>query len=307
MADPTPQANSPDGAPDFLHRYADHAEAALDALLPPAKTEPVELHTAMRYSTLGGGKRVRAALVYATGQTLGASLDALDGPACAVELIHAYSLIHDDLPCMDDDDLRRGKPTCHKAFDEATALLAGDGLQSLAFESVANHPGLTASAEQRLEMNLLLARAAGSLGMAGGQALDLAATGKSLTLAQMETVHRLKTGALIETSVQLGALAAGESRPKVLEHLRYYGQCVGLAFQIVDDILDIEGDTATLGKTAGADEAMNKSTYPKLLGLEGARDRARQLLEEALASLQSLGDNAENLRALARFILDRQQ
>jgi len=290
-----------------LKHYRTRVDKAMRAYLPTMSPNGTRLQEAMHYAVTNGGKRVRPVLTYATGEALGADLVKLDAPACAVEMMHAYSLVHDDLPAMDDDDLRRGKPTCHKAFDEATALLAGDGLQSLAFESVANHPGLTASAEQRLEMNLLLARAAGSLGMAGGQALDLAATGKSLTLAQMETVHRLKTGALIETSVQLGALAAGESRPKVLEHLRYYGQCVGLAFQIVDDILDIEGDTATLGKTAGADEAMNKSTYPKLLGLEGARDRARQLLEEALASLQSLGDNAENLRALARFILDRQQ
>ncbi|MBE9516675.1 MAG: (2E,6E)-farnesyl diphosphate synthase [Proteobacteria bacterium] len=293
--------------PKFLTDYARQAEQALDTLLPAADAVPTKLHCAMRYSTLDGGKRVRAALVYATGKALGAPLEALDGPACAVELIHAYSLIHDDLPCMDNDDLRRGKPTCHRAFDEATALLAGDALQSLAIEALVSHPGLTASDGLRTQMVRELSIAIGSLGMAGGQAIDLEATDKDLTLDALEHMHQLKTGALIEASVKLGALAAGKDDKKLLDQLGQYGHGIGLAFQIIDDILDIEGDTATLGKTAGADEALNKSTYPKLLGLEGARERAQSLRSEALASLTTLGDNAGELEALARFILDRQQ
>ena len=293
--------------PHFLADYARRAEQALDALLPAADVIPTKLHSAMRYSTLGGGKRVRAALVYATGRALGASLEALDGPACAVELIHAYSLIHDDLPCMDDDDLRRGKPSCHRAFDEATALLAGDALQSLAIEALVNHPGLIASDSQQTNMVRVLSRAIGSLGMAGGQAIDLDATGKNLTVDQLQYMHQLKTGALIEASALLGALAAGADDETRLTQLGRYGRGIGLAFQIIDDILDIEGDTATLGKTAGADEELNKSTYPKLLGLDGARQRAQDLRSEALASLSTLGDNAGELEALARFILDRQQ
>lgn len=293
--------------PEFLSDYAQRAEQVLDALLPAADAVPTKLHSAMRYSTLGGGKRVRAALVYATGKALGAPLEALDGPACAVELIHAYSLIHDDLPCMDDDDLRRGKATCHRAFDEATALLAGDALQSLAVEALVNHPGLAASDAQQTKMVRVLTHAIGSLGMAGGQAIDLDATGKDLTLDQLQHMHQLKTGALIKASAMLGALAAGSDDEVLLAQLGQYGHGIGLAFQIIDDILDIESDTATLGKTAGADEALNKSTYPRLLGLEGARQRAQDLRSEALASLSTLGDNAAELEALARFILDRQQ
>lgn len=293
--------------PDFLLRYAQQAEQALDTILPAADTVPHKLHTAMRYSSLGGGKRVRAALVYATGSSLGASVSSLNGPACAIELIHAYSLIHDDLPCMDNDSLRRGRPTCHRAFDEATALLAGDALQALAFEAISHHPELSASDSQRIKMVSVLSSAIGSLGMAGGQAIDLQATGQELALEALEQMHQWKTGALIEAAVRLGALAAGESDGQRLEQLGQYGRNIGLAFQIIDDILDIEGDTATLGKTAGADQALNKSTYPKLLGLEGARKRAQKLRAEALACLSALGDNANELEALARFILDRQQ
>jgi farnesyl diphosphate synthase len=299
--------NTPEFPPEFLSDYAQRAEQALDALLPAANIVPAKLHSAMRYSTLGGGKRVRAALVYASGKALGAPLETLDGPACAVELIHAYSLIHDDLPCMDNDDLRRGKPTCHRAFDEATALLAGDALQSLAIEALVNHPGMVASDSQQTKMVRVLTRAIGSLGMAGGQAIDLDATGKTLTVDQLQHMHQLKTGALIEASAILGALAAGTDDEALLTQLAQYGRNIGLAFQIIDDILDIESDTTTLGKTAGTDEALNKSTYPRLLGLEGARQRAQGLRSEALASLSTLGDNAGELEALARFILDRQQ
>lgn len=297
-------SNSP---PEFLLLYAAQAESALDRLLPAADAVPAKLHTAMRYSTLGGGKRVRASLVYATGRALGAPLETLNGPACAVELIHAYSLIHDDLPCMDDDALRRGRPTCHRAFDEATALLAGDALQALAFEALSHHPDLAVSDSQKIAMVSILSFAIGSLGMAGGQAMDLEATGQELTLDELENMHQWKTGALIEASVRLGALAAGENSRQTLDPLGHYGRNIGLAFQIIDDILDIEGDTATLGKTAGADQALDKSTYPRLLGLEGARERAQNLRTEALASLSALGDNAAELEALARFILDRRQ
>ena len=288
---------------DFLAAVRARSEAALDRLLPPADQPVARLAQAMRYAALGGGKRLRAALVYAGGEALGADWAALDAPAAAVELIHAYSLVHDDLPAMDDDDLRRGKPTCHRAFDEATAILAGDALQTLAFEALAAADAI--APERRLSMLRELARASGVHGMAGGQALDLAAEGKTLTLAELETVHRGKTGALIVASVRLGALAAPAADAPVLAALAEYGQALGLCFQIQDDILDVEGDTATLGKTAGADEARGKATYPALLGLGGARERARQEYERAVAALAPLGAGAERLAQLAAYSLAR--
>jgi len=266
---------------------------------------PTRLHEAMRYAVLGAGKRVRPVLVYATGRALGASPDALDDPACAVELIHAYSLVHDDLPAMDDDDLRRGRPTCHRAFDEATAILVGDALQTLAFQVLCDEPGDATAAATRLAMVRTLATASGSRGMAGGQALDLDAVGRDLSLAELEQLHIHKTGALIRASVRLGTLAAPAADPAAVRSLDRYGKCIGLAFQIRDDILDVEGDPALIGKTRGKDAAHNKPTYPALLGLAGAREKCAVLLAEATACLEGLGERAQPLRWLAEYIVAR--
>jgi len=292
-------------AKQLLETYAARVESALDARLPAIETEPVMLHTAMRYATLGGGKRVRAALVYATGETLGAPAAELDNAASAVELIHAFSLVHDDLPSMDNDDLRRGRPTCHKQFDEPTALLVGDALQTLAFETLSADSNDPQVLRSRLAMVQALARASGSTGMAGGQALDIEATGKSLELEQLIQVHELKTGALIHASVNLGLLAAGTVAPEIATGLDEFGRCIGLAFQIVDDILDVTADTETLGKPQGSDLAANKATFPAVMGLEEARKRANSLLESALATLAPLGDNGQSLAEIAGFIVHR--
>ena len=257
----------------------------------------------MRYAVFNGGKRVRPVLVYAAGQAVDAPPAFLDGPACAVELIHAYSLVHDDLPSMDNDDLRRGKPTCHKAFGEATAILAGDAMQALAFHILVHGEGLDAA--RRVEMIDALSHAAGSRGMAGGQAIDMAAVGKQLTVAELENMHIHKTGALIRASVQLGALCAPQLDRQHLKQLDHYAKCIGLAFQIQDDILDEEGDTETLGKTQGADRERNKPTYPAILGIEGSRALAQELLDDALQSLQGFGPQAEPLRDIARYIVER--
>ncbi len=286
-----------------LTRYRARVERALDRCLPPADSAPSRLHTAMRYACLDGGKRLRASLVYATGESLGVAIAALDAPACAVECLHAYSLVHDDLPSMDNDDLRRGKPTCHRAFDEATALLVGDALQSLAFEILANDAGTTPA--RCLQMIAQLAHAAGSMGMAGGQAIDLASVGKTLTAAELEAMHLRKTGALISAAVQLGVLANPATPDATREHLADYGRCLGLAFQITDDILDIEADTATLGKPQGSDAARAKPTYPAILGLDAAKSAARRLHRQALASLSGLGDNARVLADIADYIIER--
>jgi len=289
---------------DFFRRVRTRAEAALAARIPDNHTPPARLHAAMRYATLDGGKRLRAALVYAVGESLGADDALLDSPACALELIHAYSLIHDDLPAMDNDDLRRGKPTVHRAYDEATAILAGDALQALAFEILAHDPMPGLRGEIKLAMILRLAEASGSIGMAGGQAIDLDAVGKSLTLAELKDMHARKTGALIRAAVALGALAA-DAPAEQLALLDRYAKEIGLAFQIVDDILDIEGDTATLGKPQGSDEQRGKPTYPAILGLEKARALARECHVNALESIASLGDNGRLLRDIADFILQR--
>lgn len=280
-------------------------QTALDQWLPPAEQKPARLHQAMRYAALAGGKYIRPLLVYATGQSLGVDAEHLDGPACAVELVHAYSLIHDDLPAMDNDDLRRGRPTCHKAFDEATAILAGDALQTLAFEILANDPAMQADATQRLAMIEVLARASGSRGMAGGQAIDLQSVGLALTLAELEEMHRHKTGALIRASIQLAALSSKNLEPEIHNILDRYAHSIGLAFQIRDDILDVEGDTAVIGKTKGADMARNKPTYPSLLGLEGARNKALEMHHAALAAIESLGQAAEPLRWISAYIVQR--
>jgi geranylgeranyl pyrophosphate synthase len=260
----------------------------------------------MRYAALGGGKRLRPTLVYCSGVALGASLESLDDPAAAVELIHVYSLVHDDLPAMDDDDLRRGRPSCHRAFDEATAILAGDALQALAFECLAGPPGLSAQeAAQRLTMSRLLARGIGTAGMAGGQAIDLESVGRALDLAALQDMHRRKTGALIETSVLMGAAAAGVLQGEIFEGLREYGAAIGLAFQIQDDILDVTGTTAAIGKIAGADAAHDKPTYTSLMGLEGARAEAARQHARAQTALQPLGAAGATLAAIADFVIGR--
>ncbi|MEW6765075.1 MAG: (2E,6E)-farnesyl diphosphate synthase [Pseudomonadota bacterium] len=284
-----------------LKATATQVESALDRILPGGDTPPARLHEAMRYAALGPGKRVRPFLVYGTGRMLGARDELLDAPACALELIHAYSLVHDDLPAMDDDDLRRGRPTCHRAFDEATAILVGDALQTLAFEILTEAPGL--AADTRLSMLATLARASGSRGMAGGQAIDLGAVGHSLDLAALEAMHRMKTGALIEASVRLGALAGGADN-HMQERLGRYARAIGLAFQVRDDILDVTADSQTLGKTQGKDASHDKPTYVSLLGLEAAQALALRLRDEAIEALDDL-PQAEQLRALARYIVER--
>jgi farnesyl diphosphate synthase len=289
----------------LLQRYRERVNGALDGWLPPAHIQPTRLHSAMRYASLGSGKRVRASLVYATGEAVGAKLAALDGAACAVELIHAYSLIHDDLPAMDNDDLRRGEPTCHRAFDEATAILAGDALQSLCFFILAHDVAIETGLQQRLEMVATLALAGGSRGMAGGQAMDIAAQGKTLNLTEIENMHIHKTGALIRASVQLGALADPNVEKALLERLDRYAKCVGLAFQIQDDILDVEGDTATIGKPRGSDAAKGKPTYVALVGVAEARRMARDLHEQAAASLGDLPPAADPLRWMSAYIVER--
>jgi geranylgeranyl pyrophosphate synthase len=279
-------------------------EGVLSQWLPPAATHPASLHQAMRYAALDGGKRIRPTLVYASGQAVGSRRETLDAPACAIELIHAYSLIHDDLPAMDDDDLRRGKPSCHKAFGEAVAILAGDALQSLAFHVLSrDNPGT--DAVTRLRMIETLALAAGSRGMAGGQTIDLEAAGRQLDIAELEDMHIHKTGALIRASVVLGALTAPELEDSTLEHLDHYAKCVGLAFQIRDDILDVEGETHMLGKRIGADQTLDKSTYPALIGLEASRQRASELNQEAQDSLSGLGTEADPLRKISLYIVER--
>ena len=285
-----------------LSSYRTRTNHALETCLPSADAAPQQLHEAMRYAVLNGGKRVRATLVYATGETVGADTALLDAPACAVELIHAYSLVHDDLPAMDDDDLRRGKPTCHRAFGEANALLAGDALQSFAFHILAQG---TAHAPRSLAMVATLAHASGSLGMAGGQAIDLAAVGRDLSLAELEHMHRHKTGALIRASVRLGALCGDDVSSEQLEQLDAYAACIGLAFQVRDDILDVEADTETLGKAQGADIALNKPTYPSLLGLTAAKQKAEELHERAVSELVDFDARADGLRGLSAFIVNR--
>ena len=288
----------------FLAKCQGRLEKSLDHWLPQPGTLPAALHEAMRYVVLGGGKRIRPALVYAAGQAVGSGWERLDRPACAIELIHAYSLVHDDLPAMDDDDLRRGKPSCHRAFGEAVAILAGDALQALAFYVLAHHQSPD-DGQSRLRMIETLALAAGSRGMVGGQTIDLAATGRQLDIAELEDMHIHKTGALIRSSVVLGALTASRISTDTLEKLDHYAKCVGLAFQIRDDILDVEGETATLGKRSGADQSLEKSTYPMLFGLEGARLRARELHEEAMESLAGMNENADPLRWISAYAIER--
>jgi farnesyl diphosphate synthase len=287
---------------DWIAGVQERVERRLDEAIPAESVEPARLHAAMRYAVLGGGKRVRPLLVFAAGEVTGANDRALGAAAVAVELIHAYSLVHDDMPCMDDDVLRRGKPTVHVQYDEATALLVGDALQSLAFETLAS-AGLEAPAA--LAMVARLALASGSRGMAGGQAIDLASVGARLGRAELEQMHRLKTGALLAASVMLGALASGRVAADVAEALEHYARAVGLAFQVVDDVLDVETDTATLGKTAGKDAMQNKPTYVSILGLEASKALALDLRRQAHAALAPLGSGARRLGELADFIVLR--
>ena len=286
-----------------IEHYRALVEQALTDALPDAETAPERLHQAMRYVVLGGGKRLRPVLVHAAGAVFGVASEQLAAPAVAVELIHAYSLVHDDLPAMDDDDLRRGRPTCHKAFDEATAILAGDALQALAFQVLAEDRA--SPDEVRLQRLQLLAEACGSRGMAGGQSLDLEAVGRLLDLDRLEAIHRLKTGALIRASVLLGALGNPELAATERAALDEYAAAVGLAFQIQDDILDVTTETATLGKTRGADLARGKPTYPALLGLEEAQALALTLAERAVDRLRPFGDRAGVLRWLADYVVRR--
>ena len=281
-----------------------NVETALERFLPSDKLAPQRLHEAMRYAVLGGGKRVRPLLVFAAGELAGADARRLEAAACAVECIHAYSLVHDDLPCMDDDVLRRGKPTCHVEYDEATALLVGDALQSLAFQLLAEQR-LSDDPAAQVEMIRILAAASGSRGMAGGQAIDLDSVGKVLTLQELEHMHVHKTGALIRASVALGARCGRPLAPEQLARLERYAKCVGLAFQVVDDVLDQESSTATLGKTAGKDAAANKPTYVSLLGIARARALAGELRAEAVAALAEFGPAAQRLQSLADFIVLR--
>ena len=286
----------------FLQACQQRAASALEQTLPPAAEPAARLKQAMRYSALNGGKRVRATLVYAASQAVSGSMpDTLDKLAAAVELVHAYSLVHDDLPAMDDDALRRGQPTCHIAFGEAAAILAGDALQTLAFECLA---AADLPAETRCRLVLLLALASGAAGMVAGQDMDLAAENRHIALADLESLHRHKTGALIRASVQLGAVAAGASAQQ-LAALECYAGAIGLAFQVQDDILDIEGSTEELGKQQGADLALNKSTYPGLLGLDNARALAQSLCDDAIAALAIFDSHADPLRELARYIIAR--
>ena len=304
---------------EWARHVAGLTEQTLAELLPPAGSNPPRLHDAMRYSTLGGGKRVRPMLAFAAGLVTNADIERVKIVSSAVEMIHAYSLIHDDLPCMDDDVLRRGRPTCHIEFDEATALLAGDALQALAFELVSTHK-LADLADVQLEMLQLFSRACGSHGMAGGQAIDLANVGlaQSITLPELEFMHMQKTGALIRAAVMLGARCGKGSgtndatngskdvEPETLASLDRYAKCIGLAFQVVDDVLDCESNTEKLGKTVGKDQDANKPTYVSLMGLNPAKQFANELLSDALGALKTFDQRADRLRQLAEFIVRRE-
>ena len=287
--------------PIWAQAKQQHIEQILDQVLPSADIAPFKLHSAMRYSAMAGGKRVRALLCYAAAEFCKTETKIADAAASAVELIHAYSLVHDDMPCMDDDDLRRGKPSCHKQYDDATALLVGDALQTLAFETLSQSQ-LCGQPHQQLHMLNILAKASGSRGMAGGQAIDLDSVGKPLSQVELETMHLLKTGALIEAALLLGSV--GTSAVKI-HAIQKYAACMGLAFQVVDDILDVEADSTTLGKTAGKDAQSNKPTYVTILGLDAAKSHAQQLHQEALAVLAPFGAQAQRLVELADFIMQR--
>ncbi len=286
-----------------IAHYSARVADVLDDVLPPATQSPKRLHDAMRYAVFNGGKRVRPLLVYAAGECLGIREEWLDAPAAAMELIHAFSLVHDDLPAMDDDDIRRGKPTLHRQFDEATAILAADAMQPLAFSVLANMRDVPAESRSRLVR--LIAVAAGSTGMTGGQSMDLAAEGQSLTADEIEHMYSLKTGALIHAAVVAPAMLAEDLAEDHASAIEAFGHTIGIAFQIKDDILDVEGETAVIGKQSGADERLGKATYPGLVGIDEARARCDSLLRSAIEQLDDFGDSADPLRWLARFIVER--
>jgi geranylgeranyl pyrophosphate synthase len=289
-----------------LESWRARMELALAARLPDPDVVPTRLHQAMRYSVLGGGKRVRPMLVFATAQTLGLAAEAVEAAACAIELVHVYSLVHDDLPAMDDDDLRRGRPTCHKAYDEATAVLVGDALQPLAFQLLARDPTLPAAPAIRLRLIELLAEASGTLGMAGGQAIDLAVQGQLLGIEQVEALHARKTGALIRASVLMAAACCIPALDPLLhEALTGFATPIGLAFQIQDDLLDVTGDPSTLGKATGADRERGKPTHPAVIGIAASQERMRLLHNQAADALAPFGHRAEPLRSLADWLLAR--
>jgi geranylgeranyl diphosphate synthase type II len=289
----------------LVEQFQQRVDTALDDWLPPATVNPVRLHQAMRYAVLAPGKRVRPVLVYATASALGIELEKVDGAACAVEIIHAYSLIHDDLPAMDDDDLRRGRPTCHRQFDEATAILAGDALQALAFYIISHDPKMIDNAGARLQMIENLAMFSGSRGMAGGQAIDLESVGKSLNITELEAMHIHKTGALIRTCIQLAAFSCDRLGDADFGALDSYAKCIGLSFQVQDDILDVTGDTATLGKTQGADSKHNKPTFPSIIGLQESRGKAQELHQQALRALSIFAEEADILRYISAWFVQR--
>lgn len=290
-----------------INHYSERVDSVLEYWLPTKKITPEKLHQAMQYSVFNGGKRIRPLLTYLTAEALGVPAEEVDGIAASVECIHAYSLIHDDLPAMDDDDLRRGKPTCHKKFDEATAILAGDALQTLAFQILSSETSVEAKPESRLKMISILSQASGSRGMVGGQAIDLDSENKKLEIAELENMHIHKTGALIHASVSMVTMVIDDIDPDLRARLEHYSKCIGLAFQVKDDILDIESDTESLGKPQGSDVANNKSTYPSLIGLKESKELARELIDEALESLDRFGEEALPLRELAEFIIDRKK
>lgn len=295
--------------PQLFHPFLESCQLrvmrSLEHWLPNENKIPRRLHSAMRYAVFNHGKRIRPVLIYATGKALGINETELDGPACAVECIHTYSLIHDDLPAMDDDDMRRGQPTCHKVYDEAVAILAGDALQSLAFYILSHDKNIKVGPTIQLKMIEQLSLACGSRGLAGGQDMDLSSIGKNINLTELEDMHIHKTGALIHTSVLLGAFSYPDLTDQQRHKLEHYANCIGLAFQIQDDILDVEGDSATIGKTSGKDMAQKKPTYTSLLGLSGAKEKNRELLKEALASLEQFGQPADELRWIAKYIINR--
>src|SRR5579871_4826134 len=299
------QAPEASGFESLLESWRLRTERALEARLPAADVVPARLHEAIRYSVLGGGKRIRPALVFATGRTIGLPEDRVEAAACAIELVHVYSLVHDDLPAMDDDDLRRGRPTCHRAYDEATAILVGDALQPLAFQLLATDPALPDDTGVRLRLIGLLAEASGTFGMAGGQAIDLAVQGKRLNVAEVDEMHSRKTGALIRVSVMMAAACAPSLDSRLQEALAGFAGPIGLAFQIQDDLLDVLGDVSTLGKATGADSERAKPTYPAIIGIEASQEWARRLHAQALDSLAPLGSRADLLRALADWLLAR--
>jgi farnesyl diphosphate synthase len=280
-------------------------EHALASRLPAPTTVPARLHEAMRYSVLGGGKRIRPALLFATARTLGLTEDQVEAAACAIELIHVYSLVHDDLPAMDDDDLRRGRPTCHKAFDEATAILVGDALQPLAFQLLARDSALPASPAIRIRLVDLLSEASGTFGMAGGQAIDLAVQGQQPNIEQVEDMHARKTGAVIRASVLMAAECVPQLDARLYAGLNDFAVAIGLAFQIQDDLLDVLGDVSVLGKATGADRERDKPTHPAIIGIEASQERVNLLHREALGALDPFGDSAAPLRSLANWLLSR--